>query len=64
MVCAVFLQAHQHAANADDYLTQGLLIPATEEHKKAADAFQACVDASHDENVSSELFVSRTHPQL
>ena len=45
------MQAHQHAANADDYLARGLLIPAAEEHYKAAEAFQACVDASNDENV-------------
>lgn len=44
-------QAHQHAANADDYLAQGLLIPAAEEHYKAAEAFQACVEASNDDNV-------------
>ena len=45
------IQAHQHAANADDYLARGLLIPAAEEHYKAAEAFQACVDASNDDNV-------------
>ena len=44
-------QAHQHAANADDYLAQGLLIPAAEEHYKAAESFQACVEASNDDNV-------------
>ena len=48
---ATGMQAHQHAANADDYLAQGLLIPAAEEHYKAAEAFQACVDASNDDNV-------------
>lgn len=55
-----FSQAHQHSANADDYMSQGLLIPAAEEHKKAAEAFQACVEASNDENVSSgsAVFVS------
>ncbi|EIM90410.1 uncharacterized protein STEHIDRAFT_145494 [Stereum hirsutum FP-91666 SS1] len=47
--------AHQHAANADDYLSQGLFIPASEEHKKAADAFQACVEASNDENAKRTL---------
>ncbi|TFY81968.1 hypothetical protein EWM64_g2048 [Hericium alpestre] len=47
--------AHQHAANADDYIAQGLLIPASEEHEKASQAFQACVDASTDENVGSFL---------
>ncbi|KAI0361877.1 hypothetical protein OH77DRAFT_1416053 [Trametes cingulata] len=47
--------AHQHAANADDYLAQGLLIPAAEEHYKAAEAFQACVDASNDNNTKRTL---------
>ena len=44
-------KAHQHAANADDYVAQGLLIPAAEEHYKAAEAYQACVEAATDENV-------------
>ena len=39
-------KAHQHAANADDYVAQGLLIPAAEEHYKAAEAYQACVEAA------------------
>ncbi|KAI0665013.1 hypothetical protein C8Q70DRAFT_941328 [Cubamyces menziesii] len=47
--------AHQHAANADDYLARGLLIPAAEEHYKAAEAFQACVDASNDDNTKRTL---------
>ncbi|TFK90928.1 hypothetical protein K466DRAFT_563225 [Polyporus arcularius HHB13444] len=47
--------AHQHAANADDYLAQGLLIPAAEEHYKAAEAFQACVEASNDDNTKRTL---------
>lgn len=47
--------AHQHAANADDFLARGLLIPAAEEHYKAAEAFQACVDASNDENTKRTL---------
>ncbi|KAH7916013.1 hypothetical protein BJ138DRAFT_1140485 [Hygrophoropsis aurantiaca] len=42
--------AHQHAANAEDYRTQGYLIPASEEHFKAADAFWACVENASDEN--------------
>ena len=46
-------QAHQHGANADEYLTQGLLIPAAEEYEKAAQAFQECVVASTDEKVRS-----------
>lgn len=44
-------QAHQHAANADDYMAQGLLIPASEEHYKAAEAFEAAYQASTEENV-------------
>ncbi|KAI0637188.1 hypothetical protein C8Q77DRAFT_552531 [Trametes polyzona] len=47
--------AHQHAASADDYLARGLLIPAAEEHYKAAEAFQACVDASNDDNTKRTL---------
>ena len=46
-----FGQAHQHAANADDFMNQGLLIPASEEHYKAAEAFEACIRASSEENV-------------
>lgn len=45
------LQAHQHAANADEFMNQGLLIPASEEHYKAAEAFAACIIASSEENV-------------
>ncbi|EGO21518.1 hypothetical protein SERLADRAFT_473969 [Serpula lacrymans var. lacrymans S7.9] len=47
--------AHQHAANADDYRSQGLLIPAAEEHYKAAEAFMACVEQSNDENAKRTL---------
>ncbi|KAH9951394.1 hypothetical protein B0H21DRAFT_685234, partial [Amylocystis lapponica] len=47
--------AHQHAANADDYSAQGLLIPAAEEHYKAAEAFDACIEASQDENARRTL---------
>ncbi|KAI0781145.1 hypothetical protein BD413DRAFT_22235 [Trametes elegans] len=47
--------AHQHAAHADDYLARGLLIPAAEEHYKAAEAFQACVEASNDDNTKRTL---------
>ncbi|GBE82488.1 hypothetical protein SCP_0408720 [Sparassis crispa] len=47
--------AHQHAANADDFAAQGLLIPALEEHTKAGEAFLACVEASHDENTKRTL---------
>jgi len=48
-----FPQAHQHGANADEYLAQGLLIPAAEEYEKAAQAFQECVLVSMDEKVRS-----------
>ncbi|KZT69081.1 hypothetical protein DAEQUDRAFT_738400 [Daedalea quercina L-15889] len=47
--------AHQHAANADDYVAQGLLVPAAEEHYKAAEAYQACVEAATDENTKRTL---------
>ncbi|EIN03628.1 hypothetical protein PUNSTDRAFT_123217 [Punctularia strigosozonata HHB-11173 SS5] len=47
--------AHVHAANADDYMAKGLLIPASEEHYKAAQAFQICVDQSHDESAKRTL---------
>ncbi|CCM02892.1 uncharacterized protein FIBRA_05006 [Fibroporia radiculosa] len=47
--------AHQHAANADDYVAQGLLIPAAEEHYKAAEAFLACIETASDENTKRTL---------
>ncbi|KAA1471263.1 hypothetical protein DENSPDRAFT_837220 [Dentipellis sp. KUC8613] len=47
--------AHLHAANADDFLAQGLLIPASEEHDKASQAFTDCVEASSDENAKRTL---------
>ncbi|EMD38608.1 hypothetical protein CERSUDRAFT_113788 [Gelatoporia subvermispora B] len=47
--------AHQHAANADDYIAQGLLVPAAEEHYKAAEAFLACIELSKDENTKRTL---------
>ncbi|EKM55682.1 uncharacterized protein PHACADRAFT_256475 [Phanerochaete carnosa HHB-10118-sp] len=47
--------AHQHAANADDYMAQGLLIPASEEHYKAAEAFEAAYQASTEENTKRTL---------
>jgi len=50
------LQAHQHAANAEDFLSDGLLIPAAEEHAKAAKAFLQCEEKSNDGNV---LFSTR-----
>ncbi|KAI0340603.1 hypothetical protein BDW22DRAFT_1360007 [Trametopsis cervina] len=47
--------AHQHAANADDYMAQGLLIPAAEENYKAAIAFEAAYQASSDEHAKRTL---------
>ncbi|KAG2752715.1 hypothetical protein P692DRAFT_20773571 [Suillus brevipes Sb2] len=47
--------AHQHAANAEDYRSQGLLIPASEEHMKAAEAFHACEQKSQDANTKTTL---------
>lgn len=47
--------AHQHAANADDFMNQGLLVPASEEHYKAAEAFAACIHASNEENTKRTL---------
>lgn len=53
LMCDFPPQAHQHGANADEYLAQGLLIPAAEEHEKAAQAFQECLLVSADEKVCS-----------
>ncbi|KAF8841199.1 hypothetical protein BDN67DRAFT_1010888 [Paxillus ammoniavirescens] len=47
--------AHQHAANAEDYLSEGLLIPAVEEHTKAAKAFLKCEEKSSDSNTKRTL---------
>ncbi|KAF9533376.1 hypothetical protein CPB83DRAFT_845168 [Crepidotus variabilis] len=47
--------AHQHAANADDYITQGLIVLAAEEHLKAAEAYTAAIDRSHDESAKRTL---------
>ncbi|KAH9053874.1 hypothetical protein EDB87DRAFT_1676692 [Lactarius vividus] len=47
--------AHQHATNADEFTSKGLLIPAAEEHQKSADAFQSCIEASNDENTKRTL---------
>lgn len=48
-------QAHQHAANAEDHLGNGLLIPAAEEHFNAAEAYLAAVERSNDESVQSSI---------
>ncbi|KAI0029823.1 hypothetical protein K488DRAFT_23276, partial [Vararia minispora EC-137] len=47
--------AQEHAANADDNASRGLLIPASDEHAKAAAAYQECVDASNDEGAKTTL---------
>ncbi|KAG5639610.1 hypothetical protein H0H81_010812 [Sphagnurus paluster] len=47
--------AHQHAANAEDHLGNGLLIPAAEEHAKAAEAYLAAVERSNDESAKRTL---------
>ncbi|KAF8874631.1 hypothetical protein CPB84DRAFT_1966929 [Gymnopilus junonius] len=47
--------AHQHAANADEYLAKGLLILAAEEHSHAAEAYMAAIDRSHDESAKRTL---------
>ncbi|KAF9036744.1 hypothetical protein BJ165DRAFT_1559775, partial [Panaeolus papilionaceus] len=48
-------QAHQHAANADDYLAKGLIVLASEEHFRAAEAYLAGIDRSHDESAKRTL---------
>lgn len=57
-------QAHQHAANADENIAQGLLVPAAEEHRKAAEAFASCIDQSGDENVCPIFFYSLPYSLL
>ncbi|KAK7466882.1 hypothetical protein VKT23_003945 [Stygiomarasmius scandens] len=47
--------AHQHAANAEDFLNSGLLIPASEEHAKAAQAYLAAVDRAQDASTKRTL---------
>ncbi|KAH0830512.1 hypothetical protein J3R83DRAFT_1963 [Lanmaoa asiatica] len=47
--------AHQHTANAEDFLNEGLLIPAAEEHAKAAKAFLQCEEKSNDNNTKRTL---------
>ncbi|KAJ3797234.1 hypothetical protein GGU11DRAFT_816606 [Lentinula aff. detonsa] len=47
--------AHQHAANADDYMTNGLLIQAFEEHIKAAEAYAAAVECTEDASTKRTL---------
>ncbi|KAJ6547343.1 hypothetical protein B0H19DRAFT_1165119 [Mycena capillaripes] len=47
--------AHEHAANAEDFLSQGLLIPASEEHYKAAEAYEKAMERSNDESARRTL---------
>ncbi|KAL4074494.1 hypothetical protein V8B97DRAFT_2016576 [Scleroderma yunnanense] len=47
--------AHQHAANAEDYRNDGLLIKAAEEHSKAARAFLECEEKANDSNTKRTL---------
>ncbi|KAJ4488180.1 hypothetical protein J3R30DRAFT_3654492 [Lentinula aciculospora] len=47
--------AHQHAANAEDYLNSGLLIPASDEHLKAAEAYMAAVHLTEDASTKHTL---------
>ncbi|KAI5123276.1 hypothetical protein M0805_009298 [Coniferiporia weirii] len=54
-------QGHEHANNASDYYARGLLILAAEEHYKAAEAFQTCVDQSTDEHTKNTLRKLCTH---
>lgn len=51
----VAYQAHRYAQAADDYASEGLLIPAFESHTKAANAFQTCINLSSDEKVKRTL---------
>ncbi|KAF8590523.1 hypothetical protein K439DRAFT_1403658 [Ramaria rubella] len=48
-------QAHQYASNAEDFVNQGLFIPAAEEHHKSAQAFLQCVDHASDEGTKRTL---------
>ncbi|KAJ7721072.1 hypothetical protein DFH07DRAFT_858139 [Mycena maculata] len=47
--------AHEHAANAEDFLSSGLLIPASEEHYKAAEAYEKAMERSNDESAKRTL---------
>lgn len=43
--------AHKHAANADDHVGKGMLLPAVEEHQLAAEAYMSAHANSQDESV-------------
>ncbi|KAJ7172697.1 hypothetical protein C8R46DRAFT_1086944 [Mycena filopes] len=47
--------AHEAAANAEDFLAQGLLIPASEEHFKAAEAYEKAIERSNDDSAKRTL---------
>jgi hypothetical protein len=57
-------QAHRHASNAEDALVKGLLIPAAEEHYKAAELFKACIEQATDEGVCQTRTFLKTINQL
>ncbi|PPQ89090.1 hypothetical protein CVT25_006462 [Psilocybe cyanescens] len=47
--------AHQHAANADDYLAKGLIVLAAEEHYQASESYTAAIERSNDESAKRTL---------
>ncbi|KAH9483759.1 hypothetical protein JR316_0003235 [Psilocybe cubensis] len=47
--------AHQHAANADDYLAKGLIVMAAEEHYQASVSYIAAIERSNDESAKRTL---------
>ncbi|TFK72517.1 hypothetical protein BDN72DRAFT_792170 [Pluteus cervinus] len=47
--------AHQHAANAEEYMNSGLLVLAAEEHLQAADAYMAAIESTSDESAKRTL---------
>ncbi|KAI6039013.1 hypothetical protein EDC04DRAFT_2868139 [Pisolithus marmoratus] len=49
--------AHQHAASAEDYRNEGLLVKAAEEHFGAAKAFMECEEKSNDSNTKRTLYL-------
>lgn len=51
------VQANLHVANAEDYLTQGLIVLAADEYTKAAEAYTTAIERSNDESVCCTLGV-------
>lgn len=49
-------QAHNHAANAEEHINNGLVVLAMEEHFNAAKAYMAAIERSHDESVQCPSF--------